>query len=59
MTDKFYTFRGKNSGHVYYAIAHNAYQAAKEIGIRHKDLILLRSEVLPRQLSLEETLNVK
>lgn len=57
MPKKFYTFRGRHTGRFYYATALNAYEAARIIGISIKDLILERSEVLPRQASLKELEN--
>jgi len=51
---KFYTFRGKHSGRMYYATATSVYEAARTISIAFKDLILERSENLPVQPPLPE-----
>ena len=52
MTLKLYTLRGKHSGRLYYATGHTKVQAARELKIAPRDLILERSEVLPAQAQL-------
>lgn len=42
-----YTLRGKHTGRFYYATGFTMAQAAKELGISPKSLILERSEVMP------------
>lgn len=59
MIKKFYTFRAKNTGKLHYAIALNAYQAAKIIGIKIGDLRLERTEKLPKQSPLETSPSIK
>lgn len=44
---KLYTLRGKHSRRIYYATGHTMLQAARQIGISPRSLILERSEVIP------------
>ena len=46
---KLYTLRGKHTGRLYYATGFTMFQAAREIGISVKSLILERSELLPEK----------
>lgn len=54
MTLKLYTLRGRHSGRLYYATGFNMLQAAREIKISPRDLILERSEVIPVQTKMRE-----
>lgn len=54
MTLKLYTLRGKHSGRLYYATGHTMLQAAREIGISPRHLILERSEEMPVQTQMRQ-----
>lgn len=54
MTLKLYTFRGRFSGRLYYSTGHTVYQAARQLSVQFKDLILERSEQIPAQTRQED-----
>jgi len=59
MTLYLFTFRGRFTDKVYYATGHNSGQAAHQVGIKSRDLILEKKEKVPTQLLLSPLEDVK